>query len=450
MGKYFGTDGIRGMANVHPVTSEVALKLGKAIGYYFKSTSNVKNPKILIGKDTRISGYMLEQAISAGITSMGIESQFLGPIPTPGIAYLTRGMRASAGVVISASHNPYHDNGIKIFSSDGYKLPDSVEDEIEKLIDTDNLNQKVHHSSNIGRARRIDDAIGQYAVFLKEAFPKKMSLDGVRIVLDCANGAAYKVAPKVLEELGADVFLIGNTPNGSNINENCGALHPENIMEKVFLYKADIGIALDGDADRIIVVDDKGEIIDGDHLMAVCGSFMMEKNALAHKTIVTTVMSNVGLDICMQKIKAKTIRTKVGDRYIVEEMRKSGYNFGGENSGHLIFLDSNTTGDGILAALKILEIMLTKQKPLSELKKVMEAVPQILLNVGISEKKDFMAIPEIANLVKETEETLGNNGRIFLRYSGTEKVLRIMVEGRDEEYISTQANSIAEMAGKYL
>ena len=450
MGKYFGTDGIRGMANQHPITTDIALRLGMAIGSFFKSNSKVKTPKVLIGKDTRISCYMLEQALGAGISSMGVQAFFLGPIPTPGIAYLTNGMRASAGVVISASHNPYYDNGIKIFAHNGFKLPDEVENKLEKLMDNTNLSKKLVSHQNIGRARRIDDAIGQYAVFLKESFPKDLALDGIRIVLDCAHGASYKVAPKVFEELGAEVFIIGNNPNGVNINENCGALHPKAIQEKVLLYKADLGIALDGDADRLIVVDEKGTIIDGDHLMAICAKYMKERKTLAKNTVVTTVMSNIGLDICLKSNNIKVTRVKVGDRYVVEHMLKRGYNLGGENSGHLIFLDSNTTGDGILASLKILEIMLRKKQPLSELSSIMQSVPQILLNVVVKSRKDFMKVPEISKSIKSLEKKLGTNGRVFLRYSGTEKLLRILVEGKDEEYITDQANYLSELAKKHL
>ena len=355
MGRYFGTDGIRGKANVYPMSPDFVLKLGQAIGLHFKKSAH--RPRILIGKDTRRSGYMLEQALCAGICSVGVDVNFLGPLPTPGIAYLTRGLRAAAGIVISASHNPYYDNGIKIFSSNGFKLPDEIEELLEDMIEKEPVVSPFPTGMDVGSAKRIDDAIGQYAVFLKEQFPKDLTLDGMRIVLDCANGAAYKVAPKVFEELGAELFLVGNEPDGQNINRNCGALHPDKVSELVHLYKADIGLALDGDADRLIVVDESGSIVDGDQIMAICASYMKQKNTLKNNTVVATVMSNMGLDIAMEKIGVKVLKTKVGDRHVVEAMRQGGYNLGGEQSGHLVFSDKNTTGDGIMAALFLLEII---------------------------------------------------------------------------------------------
>ncbi len=450
MGKYFGTDGIRGLANVHPMTPLIAMKLGMAIGKYFAGKGNVRMPSVLIGKDTRISCYSLEQALASGITAMGVNVLFTGPIPTPGIAYLTRGMRATAGVVISASHNPYHDNGIKIFSHEGYKLLDQIETELEELIDSDDLILDLKTHEKIGRAKRIDDAIGQYAVFLKESFPKDLTLDGIRIVVDCANGASYKAAPKVFSELGAEIFVLGNEPNGMNINDNCGALHPEHMQEKVRRYKADIGIALDGDADRLIVCDEKGEIIDGDRLLAICGCYLKEEGKLANDTIVTTVMSNIGLDIAMKEKGIDVQRTKVGDRYVVEWMREHGFNLGGEQSGHIVFLDTNPTGDGVLSALKLLEIMIKKRKPLSKLKEVMETVPQILINVPVNEKRPIDEVAPLADKVKEVESKLEGKGRVLLRYSGTENLLRIMVEGTDESYIKTEAHNMAALAKEHL
>ena len=384
MGRYFGTDGIRGKANVYPMSPDFVLKLGQAIGLHFKESSH--KPKILIGKDTRRSGYMLEQALGAGICSVGVDVNFLGPLPTPGIAYLTRGLRAAAGIVISASHNPYEDNGIKIFSSNGFKLPDEIEAKLEDMIDEELVVNSLPTGVDIGFAKRIDDAIGQYAVFLKEQFPKHLTLDGMRIVLDCANGAAYKVAPKVLEELGAELFLVGNEPDGQNINRGCGALHPRKVAELVHLYKADIGLALDGDADRLIVVDESGSIVDGDQIMAICASYMKKNNTLKNNTVVATVMSNMGLDIAMKKIGVEVLKTKVGDRYVMEAMRKGGYNLGGEQSGHLIFSDKNTTGDGIMAALFLLEIIKETGKPLTELRKVMDVLPQVLKNVRVAKR----------------------------------------------------------------
>ncbi len=440
MGKYFGTDGIRGKANVSPMSPDFVLKLGQAIGLHFRTT--YPHPRILIGKDTRRSGYMLEQALSAGICSVGVDVQYLGPLPTPGIAYLTRGLRACAGIVISASHNPFDDNGIKIFSDNGFKLPDEIELKLESMVDDPELAHDLPVGMNIGSAKRIDDAVGQYAVFLKEQFPKHLALDGLRIVLDCANGASYKVAPKVFSELGAEIFVIGNAPDGQNINYRCGALHPQNLQEKVRLYKADLGIALDGDADRLIVVDDTGEIVDGDQILAICAEHMHREGRLKKATLVSTVMSNMGLEIAMQRIGVKLARTKVGDRYVVEEMRRGGYNLGGEQSGHLVFSDCSTTGDGILAALHLLEVMLIKQKKLSELKGCMELLPQVLKNIHVLHKKPFESLPEVQKAIGEAETLLGQRGRVLVRYSGTENLARVMIEGEDHGQIDRMANDI--------
>ena len=441
MGRYFGTDGIRGKANVYPMSPDFVLKLGQAIGLHFKESSH--KPRILIGKDTRRSGYMLEQALCAGICSVGVDVSFLGPLPTPGIAYLTRGLRAAAGIVISASHNPYDDNGIKIFSSNGFKLPDDIEEKLENMIDDEPIVNSFPTGIDIGFAKRIDDAIGQYAVFLKEQFPKHLTLDGVRIVLDCANGAAYKVAPKVLEELGAELFLVGNDPDGQNINRGCGALHPRKVAELVHLYKADIGLALDGDADRLIVVDEAGRIVDGDQIMAICASYMKKNNTLKNNTIVATVMSNMGLDIAMKKIGVEVLKTKVGDRYVMEAMRKGGYNLGGEQSGHLIFSDKNTTGDGVMAALFLLEIMKETKKPLTELRKVMDVLPQVLNNVRVSKKVPLEELPEVKATINEIEKELGHTGRVLFRYSGTEDLARIMLEGENLSELEVFAEKIA-------
>ena len=441
MGKLFGTDGIRGEANVYPMTPDLALRLGQVVGRYFKSKSN--NPRILIGKDTRCSGYMLEQALGAGICSVGVDVGLLGPLPTPGIAYLTRGMRACAGVVISASHNPFYDNGIKIFSADGYKLPDSVEAEIEEAL-LQSIDQPLPTGSEIGRAKRVDDAIGQYAVFLKEQFPKHLTLEGMRIALDCANGAAYKVAPKVFEELGAEIISQGVSPNGRNINDQCGATAPKNLQRDVHLYRADIGLAFDGDADRLIVVDENADIVDGDQILAICAKYMKEKNTLSNNTLVATVMSNMGLDIAMRKLGIKVARTGVGDRYVVDEMRNGNYNVGGEQSGHLIFRDSQTTGDGILAALFLLEIIKETGKTISQLKQCMTPLPQILKNVEVEEKKPVEEMPELKAYMAECEEALGSKGRILFRYSGTEKLARVMVEGESLPEIEVMASQLVK------
>jgi phosphoglucosamine mutase len=385
---------------------------------------------------------MLEQALSAGICSVGVDVQYLGPLPTPGIAYLTRGMRACAGIVISASHNPFEDNGIKIFSDNGFKLPDEIEMKLENMVDDPNLGHDLPTGMSIGSAKRIDDAVGQYAVFVKEQFPKHLTLDGLRIVIDCANGAAYKVAPKVFSELGAEIFVLGNQPDGKNINYRCGALHPQTLTEKVKLYKADIGIALDGDADRLIVVDNNGEIVDGDQILAICAQHMHSEGKLKKSTVVSTVMSNMGLEISLQKMGINLVRSKVGDRYVVDEMRKGGYNLGGEQSGHLVFADCSTTGDGILAALHLLEVMLLKQKTLAELKGCMELFPQVLKNIHVSHKKPFETLPEVHKLISDAEQKLGQRGRVLVRYSGTENLARVMLEGQDHAQIEVMANDI--------
>ncbi len=448
MKKLFGTDGIRGLANVYPMSPDLVLRLGQAIGVFFKE--KLAHPRILIGKDTRRSGYMLEQALASGICSVGVDAYFLGPLPTPGIAYLTRGMRASAGIVISASHNPFEDNGIKIFSATGYKLPDESEEKLEALIASETLAHSLPTGTKIGRAKRIDDAIGQYAVFLKEQFPKHLTLDGLRIVLDCAHGAAYKVAPKVFTELGADVFLIGVEPNGSNINDQCGALHPGRLIEDVKLYKADLGIALDGDADRLVVVDHKGEIVDGDEILAICGTRMMKQGRLKKATLVSTVMSNMGLDLAMERAGGKLVRAKVGDRYVMEEMLKGDFNLGGEQSGHLIFRDSATTGDGILAALHVLTIMIEEGKPVAELKKCMTRLPQVLKNISVKSKVPLEQLPDLQEAIAKLEAKLGKEGRILFRYSGTENVARVMIEGPDADTIDEMAEGLCAVATKAI
>lgn len=443
--KLFGTDGIRGRANSYPMSADLVLRLGQAIGLYFKK--HYDKPRILIGKDTRKSGYMLEQVLSSGICSVGVDTFFLGPLPTPGIAYLTRGMRANAGIVISASHNPYFDNGIKIFSADGYKLPDEVESKLENLIfDEEALYSHLPTGKAIGTTQRIEDAIGQYAVFLKEQFPKHLTLEGVRIVLDCANGAAYRVAPKTFEELGAELFLINASPDGTNINAQCGAMDPKDLINKVKLYKADLGIAVDGDADRLVLVDEKGELLDGDEALAICGTHYLQQNRLAGNTLVATIMSNMGLDLAMKRHKGKVLRTQVGDRYVVEAMRKGGFNLGGEQSGHLVFRDCSTTGDGILAALAILEILIEKGHKLSDLKKCMERQPQVLKNIEVSNKIPVAQMPELEKLIHSMEKDLGSEGRVLFRYSGTEKKARIMVEGNNPERVEEFVDELAASA----
>jgi len=449
MKKLFGTDGVRGVANVHPMTTEMAMQLGRAAAYIFKS-SGPRRHRIVIGKDTRLSGYMLESALVAGICSMGVDVLLVGPLPTPGIANITKSMRADAGVVISASHNAFQDNGIKFFSADGFKLPDEIELKIEKLIDSKKIDSLRPTASEVGKAFRIDDAAGRYIVFLKNSFPADLDLSGLKIVLDCANGAAYKVAPAVFAELGAEVISLGVKPNGSNINAGCGSLHPEVISEAVKQYQAHIGIALDGDADRVIVCDEFGNEVNGDQIMAICATDMLARKQLKKKTLVATVMSNMGLDIALRKAGGKIIKTAVGDRYVVEEMRRGGYNLGGEQSGHLIFLDNNTTGDGVLAALQLLAVMRRREKPLSELAEVMIPLPQVLINVRVKERKDIMTLPSVAKAIQNVEQKLGDEGRVLIRYSGTEPLLRIMLEGQDKYEITTWANEIGDLVKQQI
>lgn len=443
MKKLFGTDGVRGVANVYPMTSEMAMQIGRAAAYIFKNGR--QRHRIVIGKDTRLSGYMLENALVAGICSMGVDVLIVGPLPTPGIANITSSMRADAGVVISASHNAFQDNGIKFFSRDGFKLPDEMELKIEELIFSKKIDSLRPTATEVGKAYRIDDAAGRYVVFLKNTFPKELDLTGLKIVLDCANGAAYKVAPAVFEELGAEVIPIGVKPNGTNINAGCGSLHPEVISEAVKEHRADLGIALDGDADRVIFVDEFGNEVDGDHIMAICATDMIRQKKLRKNTLVATVMSNMGLDIAVKKAGGKIVKTAVGDRYVVEEMRKSGYNLGGEQSGHMIFLDHNTTGDGILSALQVLAIMRRTGKTLAELAEVMIPLPQVLVNVRVRERIDIMTIPEVATMIRGIEEKVQGEGRVLIRYSGTEPLLRIMLEGQDKYEITTWAKEIADL-----
>ncbi len=440
--KLFGTDGVRGVANIEPMTTEMAMQLGRAAAFVFKNDSKRRH-RIVIGKDTRLSGYMIENALVAGICSMGVDVLIVGPLPTPGIAFITSSMRADAGVVISASHNPYQDNGIKFFSNTGFKLPDELELKIEDLIINHRLDELRPIADEVGKAYRIDDAIGRYVVFLKNAFPKELDLQGLRIVLDCAHGAGYKVAPAVLTELGAEIIPLGIKPNGMNINEGCGSLHPEVMAAKVREYRADLGIALDGDADRVIFVDERGEEIDGDHIMALCGTEMIKTGELHKKTVVATVMSNMGLDIALKKAGGKVVRTDVGDRYVVEEMLRNNYNFGGEQSGHMIFLNHNTTGDGILSALQVLAIIQRKGKPLSELTRVMTSLPQVLVNVRVRKKPAMAELPEVQQVIDAVESELGERGRVLIRYSGTEPLLRVMIEGEDQGRIEKLAGQVA-------
>lgn len=468
----FGTDGIRGVANLEPMTSEMALRLGRAIAsvlheppaHAANRPSRKRRPpssslgeaqarhrnKILIGKDTRLSGYMLETALASGICSSGADVLLVGPLPTPGVAFLTRSMRADAGVVISASHNPFQDNGIKFFSRDGFKLPDKVEARMEGVIF--NGETKLHRptATEIGKALRISDAVGRYIVFLKNTFPRHLTLEGLRIVVDCGHGAAYRVAPEVLSELGAEVVPIGVQPDGENINQDCGSLHPEAARRALLEHHADLAVSLDGDGDRAIFIDEEGEMLDGDYVLAICARAMQKKGILKGSTVVATVMSNLGLDLALQGMGLKVVRTAVGDRYVVEEMLRGGYNLGGEQSGHLIFLDHNTTGDGCLTCLQLLAIMVEKGRRLGELKKVMTRLPQVLLNVGVKEKKEISRLRRVRDKIAAVEKELGKRGRVLVRYSGTEPLARVMLEGEDEEKIRQMAQEIAQEIRKDL
>lgn len=449
MAKLFGTDGIRGIANTFPMTTDLAMKVGLSTAHVFRNKK--RKAKIIIGKDTRLSGYMIEYALTAGICSMGMDALLVGPLPTPGIAFITSSMRADAGIVISASHNPYEYNGIKIFAGDGFKLPDETESYMEELIHSGEIDRlPLPSGSEIGRARRIDDAQGRYIVYLKNTFPRDLTLEGLKLVMDCANGAAYRVAPTVFEELGAEVILTGDRPNGKNINLDCGALYPEYMAEMVRRHGADAGMAFDGDADRVILADDKGEILDGDQLMAICAKHYINRQCLKDNTVVATVMSNLGFEVALRRMGGKLIRTPVGDRHVVEQMRRKGYNLGGEQSGHMIFLDHTTTGDGILSALQVLAVMLREGHSLHELKQVMEHYPQKLVNVPVAGKKPLDKIREISELQEKLEKQLGSEGRMLIRPSGTEPVVRVMVEGASREIIDCVAYEMACCIEKHM
>jgi phosphoglucosamine mutase len=437
----FGTDGMRGVANLEPMTSATVMRLGMAIAARLRQPG--RHTRIAIGKDTRLSGYMFESALAAGIVSMGADVWLTGPLPTPGIAFITSSMRCDAGVVISASHNPFEDNGIKVFARDGYKLPDHVEAEIEALMSSPELDAQRAAPADVGYNRKLEDARGRYVVFCKSTFPSELTLDGLRIVVDAAHGAGYRVGPAVFEELGAKVIAIHTRPDGKNINARAGALHPQAMAECVKLHDAHLGIALDGDADRCVLCDEHGNIIDGDAVMALCATRMLREGTLAKQTVVATVMSNLGLERAVRGIGGRVVRTQVGDRYVVEEMRKHGYNFGGEQSGHLVFLDHATTGDGIVAALRVLAVMVKEGRPLSELAKVMERTPQVLLNLAVDRKIPLDELPDVQRIIADVERQLGDDGRVLVRYSGTESKARVMIEGMDESRIQGWADEIA-------
>ena len=445
--KIFGTDGVRGRANIHPVTAETALKLGRASAHVFKSLESQARSRgrhqIVIGKDTRLSGYMLENALSSGVLSMGVDVLFIGPLPTPGVAYVTRSLRADAGIVITASHNPYDDNGIKFFGADGYKLADDIEAKIEELVFSGEIENIRPTAGAIGKAVRIEDALGRYIEYAKASFPRGMTLEGMRIVVDCAHGAAYKSTPCVLKELGAEVFVIGDSPNGKNINDNCGSMHPEQLCAKVIEYRADIGLAHDGDADRVLLCDETGNLVDGDDVMAIAALHMLEAGTLNDETLITTVMSNAGMVDAVEKAGGKVTRTAVGDKNVIDAMLSNGFNLGGEQSGHLIFRDYSTTGDGLVASLQILKIMKESGKQLSTLADCWTRFPQLVTNVVVKEKPPFDQLDGVSDLLKQAEEAIGaEGGRLLLRYSGTEPKVRLLIECRNEALMREWSDKI--------
>ena len=448
MGKLFGTDGVRGVANEEPMTPETVVKLGRAAAYLFKTKAG--RHKIVIGKDTRLHGYMLECALTSGICSMGVDVLLVGPLPTPGIAFITRSVRADAGIVISASHNPFEDNGIKFFSGEGLKLPDEMERRIELLIASGEIDRIRPRAAELGKAYRINDAAGRYIEFAKGTVPKGVAFHGLKVVVDCAHGATYKVAPAIFRELGATVIPLNIQPNGVNINDGCGSLYPEVVSEAVLKHKADVGVSHDGDGDRAILVDETGAVLDGDHLLAILALDLKSRGVLRSDTVVGTVMSNVGLDLCLKEAGIAVVRAPVGDRYVLEEMLRHGVNLGGEQSGHIVFLDHNTTGDGVVTALQLLALMAKHQKPLSQLRRCMTAVPQVLVNVRVAEKQDFESLPAVQAAIANAEAQLDGGGRVLVRYSGTEPVARVMVEGRDAEQVERLARSIARAVEKEL
>ncbi|MEW6214805.1 MAG: phosphoglucosamine mutase [Nitrospirota bacterium] len=446
--RLFGTDGIRGTVNKHPMTPETVLKIGMAAAHILSEKHGSGRKMILIGKDTRLSGYMIESALTSGICSMGMNVTLVGPLPTPGIAFLTRTLRLDAGIVISASHNPFEDNGIKFFSSEGFKLPDELERKIEELVLEDGLSRNRPEGSGIGKAYRLDDATGRYIEYIKSTLPKGVTFEGMKIVVDCANGAAYKTTPWLLRELGAEVISLNDRPDGININVGCGSLHTEGLQKAVKLHKADIGIAHDGDADRTIFCDEKGRIVDGDQVMGMWAVEMKREGMLKKDTVVTTVMSNLGLEKYLEKNGIKLIRTKVGDKFVVEKMLEGGYNLGGEQSGHIVFLDHNTTGDGPLTAVQTLYLMKKRDSALSKLASEIRLYPQILMNVEVEHKHDIKTIPEIEEAIKVAEKRLAGSGRILVRPSGTEPKIRVMIEGEDPKLITKLGEDISRVIKK--
>ncbi|MFN3856428.1 MAG: phosphoglucosamine mutase [Caulobacter sp.] len=438
---YFGTDGIRGRANSHPMTAEVALRVGLAAGKLFR-TEDDRRHLVVIGKDTRLSGYMIEPALVAGFTSMGMDVRLFGPLPTPGVAMMTRSMRADLGVMISASHNAYHDNGIKLFGPDGYKLSDAREAEIEKHMD-EGLQEGLVGPGELGRVRRIDDAQARYVEIAKATFPRHLNLAGLRVVVDCANGAAYKVAPLALYELGAEVIPLGVSPDGVNINDGCGSTHPGSMSNAVREYRADIGIALDGDADRVTICDETGQVVDGDQIMAIVAGAWAAEQRLSGGGVVATVMSNLGLERFLSGKGLTLERTAVGDRYVMEKMRSGGFNLGGEQSGHVILSDFSTTGDGLIAALQVLAVMVQSGKPMSALARQFEPVPQLLQNVRFNKGAEPLKSERVQSAIRDAEAKLNGSGRVLVRASGTEPLIRVMAEGDDEALVAQLVKEIA-------
>jgi len=448
MGKLFGTDGIRGVANEYPMTTEVAANVGRAIAYLSKQEGH--KPRIIIGRDTRLSGDMFESAIVSGICSMGVNAISVGVIPTPGIAFLTRDMRADAGIVISASHNPSQDNGIKIFNAEGFKLSDEKENRMEELILANNMHRLQPSSKELGKLSRLDDATGRYADFLKSTFPRKLNPEGMKIVLDCSNGATYRVAPEVFAELGVEATTLFDKPDGKNINHNCGSQHTEALAAEVLRQKADAGFAFDGDGDRVIAVDDKGHVLTGDRMLAICSVILKKENKLKNNLVVRTVMSNLGLTVAFQQLGIDSVFANVGDRFVLEEMLARGAIIGGEDSGHLIFLDHHTTGDGLITAMQVLAAMKKEKKPLSQLARVMKVFPQMLINIDVKRKPEIETVQEIMAAIKQAENELGNKGRVLVRYSGTQNMCRVMVEGPTKKATETHCRRIADVVKKIL
>jgi phosphoglucosamine mutase len=448
MGRLFGTDGVRGEANRYPMNAEIAFAIGQAVAYLLRKEHH--RPRIVIGKDTRISGYMLEGSLESGITSMGANPYLLGVLPTPGIAFIAQSMRANAGIVISASHNPYEDNGIKIFSGNGFKLSDEQEEAIESLMLSKTLHNLVPPVREMGQAFRLEDVHGRYIVFLKNTFPRDLSIEGVKIVLDTANGATYKIAPDTFWELGADVEAIHNAPNGTNINDKCGSQHTQDLRRKVVESGAAVGLAFDGDGDRLIAVDEKGREISGDQILLICAKVLKDRGVLKNDLLVSTVMSNLGLRVACKKYGFKHYASKVGDRYVLEDMVRLGGIIGGEESGHMIFLDHHTTGDGIVTALQLVAAMVRTGKRLSELAAMMEIYPQKLINVDVKKKPDVATVPEIVQVIQRIEAELGEDGRVLVRYSGTQNMCRVMVEGPSDDATERCCREIAEVVEKAL